>query len=415
MNKSSVITGISGTIIQWYDFSLFGFLAPIISHQYFPHENHFLALLSTFAVFAVGFVLAPLGAIFFGHIGDRRGRKHALTLSILLMTIPTSLIAILPNYTTIGIIAPILLTLFRLTQGFVASAEFAGSALFLTEHARENKRTFYASLTSSSYSIGMVLGAIVASFVTLSFMPHWAWRIAFALSAIGGLLVFYLRKKVSETPDFESQVVKTKSTLKYPFIKALRDNPCSIATTFAMAIYVGIVSFASYVFMVTYLHLYAKLHLSTAIFLISLALLLDAFVEPFFALLADKLGRKVLMLIGSFTLAILIYPIYQGIASQHFDVIVICVLGLSFVIALTFSPSNALLTLSFAPRYRFSGYSVSWNIGMAIFGGTTPLILTWLVAHQHPIFGPAIYYWFAIAVGIISLIFTKSYSQAQQP
>ena len=129
-SKKAMLAGISGTVLQWYDFAIFGYFAPIIAANYFPNDNRFVGLLNTFGVFAVGYLLAPMGAVFFGYIGDRYGRKRALTLSILAMAIPTSMISILPGYNMIGIAAPIGITLLRVIQGFVASAEFTGSAIF---------------------------------------------------------------------------------------------------------------------------------------------------------------------------------------------------------------------------------------------------------------------------------------------
>ena len=140
----ALLAGISGTALQWYDFAIFGYFAPMIAATYFPAENHLASLLHTFGVFAVGYLLAPIGVLFFGYIGDRYGRKRALTLSILGMAIPTALISIVPGYKLIGIAAPILITLLRVVQGFVASAEFTGSAVFLIEHAKPEKKLFLA-------------------------------------------------------------------------------------------------------------------------------------------------------------------------------------------------------------------------------------------------------------------------------
>ena len=179
-----MLAGVSGTALQWYDFAIFGYFAPIIAATYFPSDNPIAAMLSAFGVFAVGYLLAPIGSIVFGLMGDRYGRKRALTLSILAMAIPTSLIALLPGYQTIGIAAPILVTLLRMIQGFVASSEFTGSAIFLVEHAKQGRKAFYGCLTSSGYSMGVILAGLMASLLTAAFMPDWAWRLGFAVALI---------------------------------------------------------------------------------------------------------------------------------------------------------------------------------------------------------------------------------------
>jgi MFS transporter, MHS family, proline/betaine transporter len=157
VSKKALFAGVSGTALQWYDFTIFGYFAPFIAATYFPSENKFASLLSTLGVFAVGYLLAPLGSFLLGFVGDRLGRKKALTLSILAMTIPTAFISLVSSYQSIGILAPIIITLCRILQGLVASSEFIGSAIFLVEHAKQNQKAFYGSLTSTAYSAGLIL------------------------------------------------------------------------------------------------------------------------------------------------------------------------------------------------------------------------------------------------------------------
>lgn len=197
-----VFAATSGTMLQWYDFSLFGYLAPVIAELYFPAQNTTLSILYTFSLFAVSFLLAPVGSIFFGYIGDNYGRKRALTLSVLFMAIPTAIIGVLPTYAQIGIIASVLLILCRLIQGFIASAEYTGSAIFMVEHAKHNKPFLLGSLVSSSYSIGLLIGSVAATAATMEFMPTYFWRLPFLLALAAGLLIFYIRKNIAETQEY---------------------------------------------------------------------------------------------------------------------------------------------------------------------------------------------------------------------
>lgn len=222
-SRKALLAGMTGTALQWYDFALFGYFASIIATTYFPNENKTVSLLSSFCVFAVGYLLSPLGSLLFGTIGDKFGRKRALTLSILAMAIPTALMSLVPSYDSIGIAAPILIVCLRVIQGLVASSEFTGSAVFLVEHAKPGKKAFYGCLTSSAYSLGTLLAGLVATLLTASFMPNWGWRIGFALALVAGIIIFYLRLNVSETPAYQTLSAKKQPTL--PFLTALKHSP----------------------------------------------------------------------------------------------------------------------------------------------------------------------------------------------
>jgi MFS transporter, MHS family, proline/betaine transporter len=395
---------ITGTLLQWYDFSLFGFLAPIIAKTYFGIHNTWIALLSTFAVFAVGYLMAPIGAIFFGVLGDKRGRKTALTWSVMLMTVPTFLIALLPGYRTIGLWAPVLLILCRLMQGFVASAEFAGSAIFMVEHAPAHRRCFYSSLTSSSYSIGMMLGALACSWLTVSSLPSWSWRIAFVLSGFGALMVVFLRRSVRETPLFANAKKSSAHALKH-VVMALTKNPRAVFCTLGIACFAGVLSFGVYVYGATYLHVYVHMPLARAIRYITYALLVDIVVEPFVAMLADRVGKRLVMCVGAGMMLIALPFLVQGFSSANPHIILTSLLCTSLLIAISMSPSNALMSLMFPTRARYSGFGFSFNIGMSLFGGTTPLILTALLAGGHSSLPMLLYFMGATLVGLLALCF----------
>ncbi len=402
--QKEVIAAVSGTLLQWYDFSLFGFLAPIIARTFFDTTNTFIALLNTFAVFAVGYLLAPIGAIFFGYLGDRYGRKVALTWSILLMTIPTMVIALLPGYQQWGVVAPVILVLCRLVQGFVASAEFAGSAIFMLEHAQPHRQCFYSSLTSSSYSIGMTVGAFVCSVLVQPSMPDWAWRLAFAFAALGAILVLFLRARVKETDSFLQHCQTAEAVKHKPLLQALKHNKRGILCVLGFAWFIGVITFGSFVFMNTYLVEYTHLHLANAIRYVTYALIFDAVLEPFVAMLADRWGKKSIMWIGSALMLILLPGIFMMLHFDNHDYVLAALLVLSFCIAVAFAPVNAIMTLLFKPEYRFSGFATSFNIGISLFGGTAPLVLTYIAHHSHGIWGLVGYFALAILVGMVALI-----------
>ncbi len=401
-SSKALFAGVSGTALQWYDFALFGYFAPIIAAAYFPNDNQFASLLSAFGVFAVGYLLAPIGSLFFGYIGDQFGRKRALTLSILAMAIPTALISVVPSYQYIGIVAPLLITLLRVIQGFVASSEFTGSAIFLVEHAKPENKAFYGCLTSSAYSTGLIMAGLAASFFTASFMPDWGWRIGFGLALIAGILIFYLRAHVAETPEYEHIAQHDKRSL--PFLAALKEAPLAVVGIIGIAWLVSIMTFGTYVFTATYLHSYFHISLGLATLIITLALAVDATLEPFIALLADKIGLLKVVRLGMVGMLLLSIPIFILLATGNVVLIAIGLVFMSILIAITYAPLNAYMVSLFPHQYRYSGFGVAFNVGISLFGGTTPIVMMWLVNTTNNYISPAWYYMFGAIIGLGSIM-----------
>ncbi|HAU1787950.1 MFS transporter [Legionella pneumophila] len=401
-SSKAILAGVSGTALQWYDFALFGYFAPIIAATYFPNDNQFASLLSAFGVFAVGYLLAPIGSLFFGYIGDQFGRKRALTLSILAMAIPTALISIVPSYQYIGIAAPLFITLLRVIQGFVASSEFTGSAIFLVEHAKPENKAFYGCLTSSAYSTGLIMAGLAASFFTASFMPDWGWRIGFGLALIAGILIFYLRAHVAETPEYEHIAQHDKRSL--PFLAALKEAPLAVVGIIGIAWLVSIMTFGTYVFTATYLHSYFHISLGLATLIITLALAVDATLEPFIALLADRIGLLKVIRLGMVAMLILSIPIFYLLATGNVVLIAMGLAFMSILIAITYAPLNAYMVSLFPHQYRYSGFGVAFNVGISLFGGTTPMVMMWLVNTTNNFISPAWYYMFGVIIGLCSIM-----------
>ena len=407
-----MIAGASGTVLQWYDFAIFGYFSPLIAQYYFPKGHMITALMSTFVLFAVGYILSPLGSLFFGYIGDRYGRKRALTYSILAMAVSTGLLSILPTYQAIGLAAPILMALLRMAQGFVASSEFSSSALFLVEHAPPGKKAFYGSLTSAAYSIGVLLAGLVASVCTASYMPSWGYRLGFALAAVAGIVLFYLRLSVTETPAYQKICAHDKP--KVPFIMALRQAPYAVIGVIGLACLIGVMTFGTYVFTAAYLHTYFNLSLSVAALIITFALAVDALVEPCMAIVADRIGHLKMIKFGIGLIILLIFPLFFLLASGHVGLITLSMGLMSLLIAITFAPINAYMVGLFAPEYRHSGFGVSFHIGISLFGATAPLVLMAIVNQTGSFIAPAGYYIFAALIGLGALAICE-YGRIEHP
>jgi len=400
-SKKAMLAGISGTALQWYDFAIFGYFAPIIAMTFFPKDNPIASLLSAFGVFAVGYLLAPLGSLVFGYIGDRYGRKRALTLSILGMAIPTSIMSILPGYESIGLMAPILVTLLRVAQGFVASSEFTGSAIFLVEHAKPHQKAFYGCLTSSAYSLGVIFAGLVATLLTAAFMPAWGWRIGFVIALVAGMIIFYLRLQVSETPTYQD--ISESDKPKLPCLAAIKEAPFAFLGVIGLAWLIGIMTFGTYVFADTYLHVYFHLSLSTATLITTLALAVDAILEPFMAILSDKIGHLRVITFGVLLMLLLSFPVFYLLSSGNIVLITSGMVLMSILIATAFAPMNAYMVELFPETCRYSGFGVAFHIGISLFGGTTPLVLMWLVEKTGNLMSPAYYYVWGTLVCLGSL------------
>lgn len=206
LNKR-LLSNTLGNVLEWYDFTLYGTLAPIIANLFFPSKNALVSLIMTFGAFAAGFLMRPLGGIIYGHIGDRFGRKRALIASIILMTIPTVFLGILPTYAFVGILAPLLVTLTRLLQGIAVGGEFTGTMSFLVETAPDNRRGLAGSFALVGVLAGILLGAVVVTVISIvlpqGYLNQWGWRIPFLLGGVLGFAVWLLRRNLSETPFFE--------------------------------------------------------------------------------------------------------------------------------------------------------------------------------------------------------------------
>ena len=242
-----------GTVLEWAEFTFYGYMAIMLSALFFPEQHPHLALLKTYGIFAVGFIMRPLGAIIFGHVGDRFGRKPALVGSIALMGLATLGIGCLPTYGALGTLAPMLLLIFRMLQGLAISGEYNGAGIFLVEQSKDHYPCLAGSWISASAAFGMVLGGLAAFGVSYPGMPDWAWRVPFLFGGVSCLLGFWLRQKILEsTAVFIPHTKETKP--KMPLTAVLQENRASLLLTGAIAAFTGVFVYINNVYIVAYLH-----------------------------------------------------------------------------------------------------------------------------------------------------------------
>ncbi|MBY0500645.1 MAG: MFS transporter [Alphaproteobacteria bacterium] len=375
--KKVFIAGTIGNVIEFYDFTLYGFFAPIIAQLFFPSSDPRAALLSTLAIFAAGFLMRPIGGIIFGHIGDKLGRKVALSSSILLMSFPTAIIGILPSYDAIGIWASIILMVCRLSQGLSTGGEYNGAFIFLIEHGKKDNAGFLGSLVTSSCALGALLAVFSGLLALREEMPSWAWRVPFLLGSLGGIIGFYLRNKIDESPEF-LKCFHEQSTVKLPLAYAFREDRFSILRVIAVATFSQVLINTLVVYTNIYLNKNLNIPLENVLMLNTLALLVFTFTAPLAGFLSDKFGQIPVMFAATCVSIAVIYPVFLLFNSKELSSILYAEILLSILAASYAGTSNAFIYKSFPPFFRYSGSAFSYGVG-GILGGATPFILSYLI------------------------------------
>jgi MHS family proline/betaine transporter-like MFS transporter len=404
MRTRVIAASVIGNSLEWYDFTIYAFLATIISKHFFPHSTDTVALLSTFAVFGVGFIARPIGGLLIGLFGDAKGRKPALLLTIGLMATGTCLIGLLPSYATVGVWAPALLVLARTLQGFSAGGEWGGSASFLVEWAPRRRRGLYGSLHPGSIFLGQMVGTAVTALLSSGLGPEamsdWGWRIPFLLGALIGPLGMMVRHKVGETPVFERAAVgatPTKLSDKLPLGQML----------FAFC-FVAVQSVAIYIFLSyfpTFLQHYVGWSPAHSLWSTALATVATGVAVVSSGAISDRIGRKPVLLFSCTVFLLFTYPlvwlILHGVA---FPVAVLIQVVLSANCGLFIGSMAAALVEMFPTRRRLTGLSTSYNLSSMVFGGFAPFIATWLIARTNEPISVTYYVIFGALVSLPAVI-----------
>jgi MHS family proline/betaine transporter-like MFS transporter len=393
-----------GNFVEWFDYAVYGYLATIISSVFFPETDRQTALLATFGVFAISFFIRPLGGFIWGHIGDRLGRRKALSLSILIMSGATFCIALIPGYNTIGILAPILLLLVRIIQGFSAAGEYAGASAFLVEYAPANKRGLYAAVVPASTAAGLLLGSLIAallsSVLTAEELHDWGWRLPFLLAAPMGLIGRYIRTKLEDTPAFRALAAEDH-TVKAPVFAMFKTyrRQLIIATGAVLLNAVGFYVILSY--MPTYLA--EELGFGTAESFLATTIALASYIGFIFltGIASDKFGRKRMLITASVLFILLTVPAFMLLDTGNFLVIVLIQILLGGMLTLNDGTLPSFLAELFPTRVRYSGFAVSFNLSNALFGGTAPFMATLLIGLTHSKLAPG---WYLVAASVVSLV-----------
>lgn len=389
--RKAAFAAFIGTAIEWYDFYIYAFSVTLVFNVHFFPEgtDRLTAIAAGFAGAAVGFFARPLGAIVFGHVGDRFGRRPALVITLTLMGASTFLIGVLPTYAAIGVAAPILLVILRFTQGLAVGGEWGGAVLMSVEHADEKNKTFYGSFTQLGNPAGALMATSLLSLLIGIYGEEgyldFAWRIPFLLSALLVLIGFIVRWAVEESPVFESETaaIKLKEDKQAaPLVDALRHN----WKTILLGIGALPVAIGGYYLTTTFATTYATdpsvgLKETVVLNALSIASIVELFATVFFGWLGDKLGRKTVIIGGSALVAVLAVPMFLTLGGGQVAVIFLMFSLMRLAMSATYGPMAAAMSQMFRPLARYTSISIAYQGAGAIFGGLSPIVATvWFAA-----------------------------------
>jgi MFS family permease len=450
--RKVIVASAVGTMIEWYDFYIFGSLAAVISPLFYPAGNDTLALIAYLSTFAVGFVVRPFGALFFGRIGDLVGRKYAFLVTLILMGGATAAIGLLPTYATIGIAAPLILLLIRVLQGLALGGEYGGAAVYVAEHSPDEHRGYYTSYIQITATLGLFVSLAVILSVQNMMSPEafreWGWRLPFLISIFLVGISLYIRMRMKESPIF-AHLKQTNMTSARPLREAFTEWPNLkrvLISLFGATAGQGVIWYTGQFYALFYLQTILKVNVTSANYIVAVALLAGMPLFVFFGALSDRIGRKRIMMAGCLLAAISYMPLYQAMQSASGSEVVTAIsqrdpvtgaialtpqtmvdgqlqpapevlpyedigtllsspiawklIGLIFIqivfVTMVYGPIAAYLVEAFPARIRYTALSLPYHIGNGVFGGLLPLIGLSVVASTGNIYA-GLYYPIAVA------------------
>ncbi|MFD5177042.1 MFS transporter [Nocardia sp. NPDC058379] len=384
--RKVALVSLVGASVEWFDFFLFGTAAALVFPKlFFPSTDPVTGVLASFGVFGIGFIARPVGGVVWGHFGDRVGRKKAFIAALTLMAVASALIGLLPTYATIGIAAPVALTLLRFAQGLAVGGQWGGAALMATESAPAHKRGFYGSFAQLGVPIGVLLGVSAYFLHSVSLgaaaFRSYGWRIPFLISILFVGVVLYVHHRLEETPAFQNlqrasaeQASSAQSISKSPVLDVLREHWGRVALAGGAFIVVNATFYLYITFMLDYGTRTLKLTMADVLLPLSLATTLLLVCMPLFAALSDRVGRRPLYTVGALLTALWAFPFFTLVDTKTFlGLTAGLAVGMTFL-TMMYGPLAAFFGELFPPEVRYSGASLGYQLGSVIGGAATPLI-----------------------------------------
>lgn len=399
-----------GNFVEWFDYASYGYFATVIAAAFFPEIAPTAALMATFAVFAISFVIRPIGGIVWGSIGDKIGRRTALSWSILIMSGATTLIALLPSYAQIGMLAPVLLLVVRMVQGFSASGEYAGATSFIAEYSPTARRGFYTSMVPASTAAGLLAGSLMSAalfgILTEEQMQSFGWRLPFLLAFPLGLIGLYIRLKLEDTPKFR-ELEETHHVEATPVRELFTDYRKQIAIAFGVTCLNAVGFYLILSYMPTYLITEMGMGQSESFIATSISLFAYIFLIFLMGQLSDRFGRKTALITASLLFMLLTVPLFSMLDGATFLTIVLIQIAFGALLTINDGTLPCFLSEIFPTKVRYSGFAFSFNTANALFGGTAPFVATWLISLTGSKLAPAWYLVAAAAVALVAMLLAR--------
>jgi MHS family proline/betaine transporter-like MFS transporter len=410
--RKIIAAGAIGNVLEWYDFAVYGYFAAAIGRTFFPSEDKVAQVLAAFGIFAVGFLMRPVGGALIGYIGDRLGRRSALTFSVAAMAIPTFLVGVLPGYETLGLAAPILLTLLRMIQGLSVGGEYTTSIVFMIEHAKPGGRGLIGAMgccgAVGGILAGSATGAVLAAVMSEAALESWGWRIPFMLGLVVGLAGFFLRRGIHE----EAKAKKAATSI----LGTLRDHRPLLLRLAALSVFNSVGFYLMFVYIVSWLQLVDGIAPARALGIntISMALLLPLMLAT--AWLSDRIGRRPVLMAATAFAFIAAWPLFWLMHSASPALMLLGQLGFVLSVGAFVGCQPALMVETVPTEVRCTVIALGYNVTLGVVGGLSPLVATWLVDRTGNDYSPAFMIMAAAAVSFLALLsFRESYRVSLSP
>jgi MFS transporter, MHS family, proline/betaine transporter len=407
--RRTIAVGAIGNVLEWYDFAIYGYFAAAIGRTFFPREDPVAQVLAAFGIFAVGFLMRPVGGALIGHIGDRFGRRAALTFSVVAMAVPTFLVGALPGYHVLGVAAPIVLTLLRMIQGLSVGGEYTTSIVFMVERAPPGRRGVIGAMACCGAVGGILLGsasgALLASTMSAEALDAWGWRIPFMVGLLVGLAGFLLRRHVQEAP-------KPAAAERSPLVETVRDHGPLLARLAGLSVFNAVGFYVMFVYVVSWLQLVDGMAPARALGINSLSMLALLPVMVGMGWMGDRFGRKPVLLAATALGFVGALPFFW--LMHHTDPAFVLLGQLGFVAAVgTFAGTQTAIMVEATPMaVRCTAIALGYNVTLGVVGGLSPLAATWLISRTGNDFSPAFMIMVAAAISFISTLrFRESFEE----
>jgi MHS family proline/betaine transporter-like MFS transporter len=404
-----ILTCMIAGCLEIYDFTLFGTLAPVIAKNYLQFADAKTSLIISYGVFAIGFLFRPIGALIFGYIGDKFGRKASLVTSITIMGISSLIFAMLPTYESIGIISCYIILLTRIMQGISVGGEYSGSIIFAVEHTDPKYRGLAGSLVAAGCMSGVLLATIVSNICTMESMPSWGWRVAFLLGFIIALIGFFIRIRLNETPEFIKVKNIARST-SVPLLKGLRNSWPKFIATILLAATTGINLYIIVIYLPNYIKT-LNLESSLIKWLPTIATFVMALLHPLLGYLSDHMGRKRLLVTGSLMLASLAFPLIAVIHNGQVSLILGILILYTFIAVIYMGGMNTFAVEIFKPEERYSLSAFAYSLGMGVLGGSAPMIAASITEYTNNNWYLGLYLFIGSLLGTVGILIIKYVSK----